>query len=144
MKPKVYGEERVWGPSVGHSYDCAKRELNELPCSCNKRFYCEGCDDMHWDNKCPRTILDAMVEKLTFNEKSLKTLINEILDSAEKRSSLWYSMSDHVKSRIDELADCYGNLGMSRRKLHRLAQKELKRRWRRGRKARLKNARNSC
>lgn len=103
-----------------------------LSCSCMKRYYCEGCDDMHFLGKqCPRTILDDMVEAMTFKEKSLKRMINEILDSAQARSILFYSTERHIKSRIDELVGRHGNLGVTRKKLCNLAKKELARRYRR-------------
>lgn len=109
-------------------------EISTLPCNCNKRFYCEGCDDMHWPGKkCPRSVLDDMVEAMTFKDKSLKRLINEILDSAEARLTYYHSIEQHIRSRIDELAERHGNLGISRRQLRRLVAKERQRRVRRGR-----------
>lgn len=128
---KKKAKERVWGPSVAHEYNCAKMEYSSFDCTCMKQYYCEGCDAMHFDKRCPRTVLDDMVEQLTFNEKSLKKLINEIIDSAESRSKVNFGMEKHVEARVDELAERHGNLGMSRRKLRNLIRKEIRRRQRR-------------
>jgi hypothetical protein len=116
---------------VAHSADCRKRIIDAFKCDCPKRFYCEGCDAQHYGIKCPRTVLDAIVEAVEFKEKSLKRLLTEILDSAEARSTMFYTMDAHIKSRIAELVERHGNLGMTRRKLVGLAKKELARRNRR-------------
>jgi len=123
----------VWGPSVAHSSSCNKRVDDSLSCNCPKKNYCEGCDAQHhFKQNCPRTVLDDMVEAMTFSDKSLKRLINEILDSAEARRTVFYSMENHIRSRIDELAERHGNLGLTRKRLRNLASKELARRYRRG------------
>ena len=116
---------------MAHSSSCDRYTGGALPCTCPKRSYCEGCDAQHHKNKCPRTVLDDMVEAMGFSEKSLRRLINEILDSAEARSIVFFTMEDHIMSRIGELVDRHGNLGMTRKKLCNLAKKELARRQRR-------------
>jgi len=130
-RPPVVGtalRDRVWGPSVEHESTCIKWQDRKFDCSCSKRFYWEGCDAQHWNTKCPRTVLDDMVEAVTFKEKPLRALIEEILDAAEARSMVFYSLNDHLKSRIDELAERHGNLGVTRRRLYDMARKALRRR----------------
>ena len=106
-------------------------ESQALPCSCPKRFYCEGCDAQHRDRKCPRTVLDEIAEAVEFKNKSIKRLISEILASAEARHTWSSSIEHHIRCRIDELADRFGNLGLSRRSLRRLVAREDRRRLRR-------------
>ncbi|MGD9729942.1 MAG: hypothetical protein AB7V39_26690 [Nitrospiraceae bacterium] len=112
-------------------------------CVCMKRHYCAGCDAMHPAHQCPRTVLDAMNESLFFKEQlNLKRLIEEILDSAEARVSAGGRYTtDHIKSRIDELADRHGNLGVTRKKLLSLANKALRQRWNRYRRESLRRQR---
>ena len=116
---------------MGHSSSCRVPDSDRIECKCPKRNYCEGCDEQHSPRSCPRTVLDDMVEAMTFKEKSLRRLINEILDSAEARSTVFFSVDRHIRSRIDELVERHGNLGMTRKKLRNMARKELARRWRR-------------
>lgn len=125
----------VWGPSVAHRSTCKllTPDIGQvLGCNCPKRYYCAGCDDQHFPGvHCPRTVLDAMVEAMTFKDKSVKRLIAEILDAAEARRTTFWTIESHIRSRIDELANRYGNLGLSRRTLRRLVDKERMRRMRR-------------
>ena len=76
-------------------------------------------------------MLDDIVDQLNHDDKSLKTLVNEILETAEARRSWNGTMKEHIDSRIDELAARYGNLGISRKNLRVEAIKELRRRERR-------------
>lgn len=124
-------DNRVWGPSVAHLSYCSIHNESTPSCSCPKRYYCEGCDAQHFPGtRCPRSVLDDMVDHLIFKEKSIKRLINEILSAAEARGYNW-SNDCHIEARIDELADKFGNLGITRRRLARLVRKERRRSWRR-------------
>lgn len=124
--------ERVWGPSVPHELGCHKAIRETLPCDCPKRLYCEGCDAQHGPKqKCPRTVLDQIAEAVEFSNKGIKALISEILEAAEARAGNIGTPYTHIESRIAELVDRYGNLGMTRKRLYSLVKKEMLRRWRR-------------
>jgi len=131
----------VWGPSVPHSYNCPVRGAEPEPCACPKRDYCEDCDAQHYGKPCSKTVLVVMAEHLTYKEKKLKQLMDEILDSAEARHSPVYTIGVHIAARIDELADRFGNLGMTRKKLVALVKKERVRRQKRAGRERVKEAR---
>ena len=132
MAAQRHEKDRVWGPSVPHASECDRAWFDKNPCSCPKRFYCEDCDAQHKPKqKCSRTILDQISEAVEFSNKGLKKLIGEIIDATESRSGLYDTHERHIESRIGELVARYGNLGMTRRKLHNLVKKELARRRRR-------------
>lgn len=126
--------EPVWGPSVPHSWGCRENYEATGLCTCPKRNYCEACDAMHTGKQhCPRSVLDEMRDALFYkSEINHDRLVAEILDSVEARRLAGnYWSSDHIKQRIDELAERHGNLGITRKKLVNLVKKEERRRWRR-------------
>jgi len=122
---------RVWGPSVPHSRLCQDQQDDGGVCICMKKYYCAGCDTMHTNEPCPRTVLDEVHDAIFFKQRSLKQMIEEILDSADARSVGGYIRDDHIKSRIDELAERHGNLGLTRKKIYQMTLKAQKARWRR-------------
>ncbi len=136
MTPQMNLKQRVWGPSVDHDPRCDQRISGghlSVRYTCLKRFYCEGCDAMHMDRKCPRTVLDQIVEAVEFERKTPKQLIGEILDAAEARGGYLSGrpIEFHIKSRIEELVARHGNLGMTRVRLFNMIRKEMHRRWNR-------------
>ena len=40
-------KKRTWGPSVAHSTLCMVPFSDRIECRCQKRNYCEGCDEQH-------------------------------------------------------------------------------------------------
>ncbi|MGD9726500.1 MAG: hypothetical protein AB7L09_02835 [Nitrospira sp.] len=76
--------------------------------------------------------LGFILDQMAFKSMSKKDLVNRIVDetvgSKDMTSIQYRSPRLKLVERIDHYAERYGNLGLSRRKLLQLAQKELKRR----------------